>query len=165
MRTRHSRRHERRLRRGGGPAQIILTSLIDIFTVLLFFLLIHAANVEVLPEPRDLDLPESVAQEKTRKTPVVMVTRREIFLEGRRVVGSMEALKAEHDNIPALQAVLTVLPKETLAAAPAGGKPDEPPAITIMGDKLIPYRLLRKVMQSCTDAGYSRISLAVMRTS
>ena len=161
MRTRHSRKHERRIRRGGGPAQIILTSLIDIFTVLLFFLLIHAANVEVLPEPRDMELPESVAQERTKKTPVVMVTRREILLEGKRVIGAAEALKAEQDNIPLLEAALTGLPKQ----APLPEDKDLPPAVTIMGDKLIPYKLLRKIMLSCSQAGYGRISLAVMRTS
>ncbi len=161
MRTRRSRRDERRIRRGGGPAQIILTSLIDIFTVLLFFLLIHAANVEVLPEPRDLELPESVAQEKTKKTPVVMVTRREILLEGKRVIGAAEAMKAEQADIPLLQAALSSLPKLPLTE----DEKDLPPAVTIMGDKVIPYKLLRKVMQTCSQAGYGRISLAVMRTS
>lgn len=160
MRTRRSRREERRIKRGGGPAQIILTSLIDIFTVLLFFLLIHAANVEVLPEPRDLELPKSVAEEKTKKTPVVMVTRREILLEGKRVIGAAEALRSKEDDIPSLQAALTGLPKQAVVPE----EKDKPPAVTIMGDKVIPYKLLRKIMLTCSQAGYGRISLAVMRT-
>ncbi|MGH8454347.1 MAG: biopolymer transporter ExbD, partial [Nevskiales bacterium] len=80
MLSRRARRSHRRLKRSSGPAQIILTSLIDIFTVLLFFLLIQAANVEALPEPRLLKLPESSAQQKTRKTPVLMVNGTDITL-------------------------------------------------------------------------------------
>lgn len=157
--SRHARRAQRRLKRGSGPAQIILTSLIDIFTVLLFFLLIQAANVEQLPEPRLLKLPESTAQHKTARTPVVMVNREEILLDGERVATTPEALQDTGEIIP------------TLVSALAAGKQDKPvaetapdaPQITIMGDKAIPYRLLRKVMATCTKAGYSRIALAVQR--
>jgi biopolymer transport protein TolR len=176
--SRRARRTHRRLKRSSGPAQIILTSLIDIFTVLLFFLLIQAANVEALPEPRLLKLPESTAQQKTKKTPVLMVNDADISLDGRRIIGVPEALQNGRDDIPALEAAL----KTTFATTPAPVTPATPatsatPAatttpvdalqadsqITIMGDKAIPYRLLRKVMQTCTQAGYGRIALAVQR--
>jgi biopolymer transport protein ExbD len=161
MVSRHSRRAHRRLKRSSGPAQIILTSLIDIFTVLLFFLLIQAANVEALPEPRLLKLPESSAQQKTRKTPVLMVNGEAITLEGRRITSVAEALQDDREDIPALEAALRAMPAPGTGAE-AGGTDSQ---ITIMGDKAIPYRLLRKVMQTCTQSGYGRIALAVQRKS
>ncbi len=35
--------------------------------------------------------------------------------------------------------------------------------VTIMGDKELPYKLLKRVMATCTSADYGQISLAVMR--
>lgn len=163
--SRHARRAQRRLKRSSGPAQIILTSLIDIFTVLLFFLLIQAANVDALPEPRLLKLPESTAQQKAERTPVVMVNNDEIMLDGLRIIGVTEALQNGRDDIPALDAAMRKTTQTIRARKPAvaTAKSNEAPQVTIMGDKAIPYRLLRKVMQTCTQAGYSRIALAVQK--
>jgi biopolymer transport protein ExbD len=164
--TRHSRRTLRRQKRAAMPAQIILTSLIDIFTVLLFFLLIHAASVEVLPEPNKLKLPESSVQVKAKKSPVVMVSSEDITLEGKRIAATKEALANGRDDLPALKDALTQLRLATPAPeTPADGSKPEPPKVTIMGDKAIPYKLLRKVMVSCSEAGYQAIALAVMRRS
>ena len=34
--------------------------------------------------------------------------------------------------------------------------------VTIMGDKSTPYSVLRKIMATCTDADYGKVSLAVV---
>src|SRR5207249_4538007 len=119
-----ARRTYRRMKRGVGPAGIILTSLIDIFTVLLFFLLLHAANVEVLPEPRDLKLPESASQERTQRTLVVMVSPKDIWIEAEHVGSVAEVMGNGRNDIPALQAALArrPLPPPT-AEETAAGKP------------------------------------------
>jgi biopolymer transport protein ExbD len=163
MISRRTRRVHRRLKRGSGPAQIILTSLIDIFTVLLFFLLIHAANVDVLPEPRELKLPESLSQEKARESVVVMVTPQDIWIGTQRIAGVADVMQSDAEEIPALQSALEQqpLPKADTADADATTAPVR--KVTVMGDKGIPYRLLRKVLESCKRAGYGEISLAVMR--
>lgn len=163
--SRHARRAQRRLKRSSGPAQIILTSLIDIFTVLLFFLLIQAANVEALPEPHLLKLPESTAQQKAERTPVVMVNNNEIMLDGLRIISVKEALQNNRDDIPALdKAMRSTLQKERARKpSTAVAESNKAPQVTIMGDKAISYRLLRKVMQTCSQAGYSRIALAVQK--
>jgi biopolymer transport protein TolR len=149
-------RRARRLHKSRTRApELSLVSLMDIFTILVFFLLVNAGEVEVLPSPRGLVLPESTAEQRTKASPVIMVTNTEIQLQGKKVADRSAVEASPEENIPLLQAALANLPR----------LPDTPEsrAITIMGDKTIPYRLLRKVMLSCSQAEYDEIALAVIR--
>ncbi len=149
-------RRARRLQKSRTRApELSLVSLMDIFTILVFFLLVNAGEVEVLPSPRGLALPESTAEQRTEATPVIMVTNTEILLQGEKVADRAAVERATEQNIPSLEAALARLPR-----------PEDTPesrAVTIMGDKTIPYRLLRKVMLSCNQAQYDEIALAVIR--
>ncbi len=151
-RAERMQRHHRRHRRGGG---LNLVSLMDIFTILVFFLLVNSTEVEVLPSERDLTLPESVARELPRETVVVTVTRDDILVQGRRVLGVDEALADDAPVIPALADALRAL--HVRALRDDGGARE----VTVLGDRELPYRLLRRIMASCTDAEFDRLSLAV----
>ena len=137
-----------------------LVSLIDVFTILIFFLLSNATGVELLPSPKAVQLPESVAEKSPRETVVVIVSGQEILIEGRRIASVAEVLAKPGDLIEPLKAELDlqanrqVLRKENEAQ----GK-----AVTIMGDKDIPYQLLRKVMFTAARANFSDVSFAVRR--
>jgi biopolymer transport protein ExbD len=149
---RHHRRHK-----GGG--QINLVSMMDIFTILVFFLLVSSVNVEVLPNPKDLKLPESIAEQRARENVVVTVTRDEILVQGRPVARVAEVMAREDLRIPALEEALRsqtdrVLRKESVASVADR-------EITIMGDRDTPYRVLKRIMAACTQADYGRLSLAV----
>ena len=147
--SRRVRRLERA--RSRGPA-INLVSLMDIFTILVFFLLVNAGEVEVLPSPRGLVLPQSAAEQRTEASPVVMVSQTEILLQGEKIAERRVVEQSTEQNIPALQAALAKLPRG-----------EDQRQVTIMGDRGIPYQLLRKVMLSCTQAEYDQIALAVTR--
>jgi biopolymer transport protein ExbD len=147
--SRRARRLERARTRG---PELNLVSLMDIFTILVFFLLVNAGEVEVLPSPRGIVLPQSAAEQRTEPSPVVMVTPTEILLQGERIAERAAVERSPEQNIPALQAALAQLPR-------AG----EARRVTIMGDRGIPYELLRKVMLSCSQAQYDQIALAVIR--
>ncbi len=137
-----------------------LVSLIDIFTILIFFLMSSAAGVEILNTSKAVKLPESVADKQPRQTVVVTVAGGEILVEGRRVAGVADALALDGDLIAPLKAELDLLARrETLLDANKA----EARAITVMGDKAIPYRLLRKVMVSGAQAGYTDVAFAVRR--
>jgi biopolymer transport protein ExbD len=123
-----------------------LVSLIDIFTILIFFLLSNSTDVETLPSNKAVKLPESTAEKKPRETVVVVVTEHDILVQGDLI----EPLKSELD----LQAGRQVVRHEHEA---------QTKAVTIMGDKQIPYRLLRKVMVTCARANFSDVSFAVLR--
>lgn len=156
-RVKRMERHHKRAR----PATLHLVSLMDIFTILVFFLLVNQAEVQALDVPDTIELPESMAVERPSETVVVMVTPEEILVQGAPVaktadVESQEglivaplrdALKAQSDRILRAQAAADIASRE----------------ITILGDKSVPYRVLKKVMATCTDADYGRLSLAVVQ--
>jgi biopolymer transport protein TolR len=146
-------RHHRRHRGGGG---LNLVSLMDIFTILVFFLLVNSTEVETLPSDRSLTLPESVARELPRETVVVAVTLDDIIVQGRRVASVAEVLAEEEGTvIPALEEALRAQHARALRSDAGGAE------VTIMGDRELPYRLLRRIMATCTEADYARLSLAV----
>jgi biopolymer transport protein ExbD len=135
-----------------------LVSLIDVFTILIFFLLSSAGGVEVLVSPKAVRLPESAAETAPRETVVVIVNRDEVVVDGRQVAKVAQVLAAEGDLIEPLKAELQqqagrqVIRKENEAQSRR---------LTIMGDKDIPYRLLRKIMVTGAQAGFADVSFAV----
>ncbi|MDP1693246.1 MAG: biopolymer transporter ExbD [Burkholderiaceae bacterium] len=135
-----------------------LVSLIDIFTILIFFLMSSAAGVEILTPGKGVSLPQSSADKAPKETLVITVSGPDILVEGRRVATVNEALAAEGDLIAGLKEELDLQAKRVVirTESQAQGK-----AITIMGDKTLPYALLRKVMVTAARADFSEVSFAV----
>jgi biopolymer transport protein ExbD len=137
-----------------------LVSLIDIFTILIFFLLSNSTEVEALPSSKSVRLPESVAEKSPKDTVVVVVSSDEILVQGRKVASVPEVMASKGDLIEPLKAELELQARKTLVRQDQA--PENQP-VTIMGDKSIPYQLLRKVMVTCARANYSEVSFAVQR--
>ena len=135
-----------------------LVSLIDVFTILIFFLLSNSGGVEILPTPRGVRLPESVAETSPRETVVVVVSDTEIRVDGRRIATVADALGTDGDLIAPLKAELD---RQGARQAVGAGSAAQGKRLTIMGDKDIPYRLLRKVMATGARANFSDVSFAV----
>ncbi len=135
-----------------------LVSLIDVFTILIFFLLSNSGGVETLPSPKAVKLPESVAEKAPRETVIVVVSGTEILVGGRKVASVADVLATEGDMILPLKAEL-----ELQASKQVFRKENEADSkrLTIMGDKDIPYRLLRKIMFTGARANFSDVSFAV----
>lgn len=144
--------------RGKGAITINLVPMIDLLTVLVFFLLVNAGDVVTAPTTKSLKLPTSTASAAPKLTPVVQVTKQEIIVEGRRVAGVAEAIATEGAVIPALVEEMRYQAQKTQAASSKNTAYGE---VTIMGDHEIAYSLVKKIMVSCTQAGYAKISLAV----
>ncbi len=153
---RHHKRHKRNV-------ALNLVSLMDIFTILVFFLLVNSSEVQTLPNAKDLELPESIAEQRPRETVVIMVTDRDVLVQGRAVARIADISSSNELIIPALKAELQ-RQSERLLRQSAQDDPLER-EVTIMGDKEIPYSLLRRVMATATDADYGRLSLAVAQTT
>jgi biopolymer transport protein TolR len=145
------KRAERKARNHNG-LDMNLVALIDIFTILLFFLLSSATELETLTIPRAVSLPESAADATPKPTVVVLVNAQEIVVDGKTVARTPDVMAAEADLIVPLQAELAAV-RTKLAGAE--GK------VTILGDKDIPYRLLRKVMSTCAQAQYTDVAFGV----
>ena len=160
--SRRARRMQRHHERSRRLAAFNLVSLMDIFTILVFFLLVNSSEVQDLPSPKAIRLPESVAETQPRQTIVVMVTPEEVLVQGRRAT-DLKTLK--NDTRRAGQALRDALLREkgrsvTGLNGDAAGIRHE---VTIMGDRTIPFRLLKQVMLAATGAGFEHISLAVLQ--
>ncbi len=156
-RAKRMKRHHARKR----PSSLSLVSLMDIFTILVFFLLVNSAEVQTLEPPKTVTLPESLAVEKPRETVVVMVTPEQVLVQGSPVVSVADVDAAEGNLIEPLAAALKAQGDRALIRAAATDLSAR--EITILGDRDVPYRVLKKVMATCTEADYGKLSLAVVQ--
>jgi biopolymer transport protein TolR len=150
------RRAEHRARNKTG-LDMNLVSLIDIFTILIFFLM-SSGGVEVLTSAKAVALPQSSADKSPRETLVITVSGADILVEGRRVASVSEAMAAKSDLIAGLKDELELQAKRQTIRA---DRQTQGRTVTIMGDKDIPYSLLRKVMVTAARADFSDVSFAV----
>ena len=160
---RSSRRIRRMARNKKKVLSLPLTSLMDVFTILVFFLLFHSGGAEVLEAPKQIKLPDSVVEAKPRETVVILVSPEMVLVQGEPVIGTPELLKSGNENIPAIADQLDRLERNIIGIstkAVVAGK-----EITILADKTIPFSVLKKIMSTCTGSGYGRISLAVIQKS
>jgi biopolymer transport protein ExbD len=144
---------------------INLVAMIDMLTVLVFFLLVYSTEqITVVPDRKEVQLPESISETHIDNTVVVIVGETELVVHGRPIARIDEIIAADDVVIPTLLAeleadatdmvLLAALPEEERIAARK---------VTIMADKELPYLLLRKVMATSTAAGYGQLSLAVLQ--
>jgi biopolymer transport protein TolR len=153
-------RHHKRHKRG---AAINLVSMMDIFTILVFFLLVNSSDVEVLPNAKDIVLPDSTAEVKARESVVVLLTDTQVLVQGRPVAEISAVNASDAAIIPELKAALEEQAGRTILAAADEEAAIAEREVTIMGDREIPYSLLKKIMATCTAAEYGRLSLAVLQ--
>ncbi len=126
----------------------------DIFTILVFFLLVNVTSAEVLPSPQDINLPDSVSEVLPLRNLVIAVNEDDIRIQGRFVISFKQAMSSNKKTIKPLYDALRI---EATRARDITDKQ----GVTIMGDKEIPFKLLKKIMLTCAGAEYTNISFAV----
>jgi biopolymer transport protein ExbD len=139
-----------------------LTSLMDVFTILVFFLLVNSGSVELVESPKDVKLPESREESKPRETVVVSVSPETVMVQGKVVALVADILEDKESTMDPLAARLAEL-KENVVG-PATAFVAESQEVTILADKSVPFVVVRKVMSACTGEGYENVSLAVIQT-
>lgn len=157
-RAKRMARHHKRHKQASG---LNLVSLMDIFTILVFFLLVNSSDVEVLPNNKTIELPESIAEAKPKETVVVTLSETDILVQGRSIITVEEAIKGKKDIIEPLKAELAHhldrIKRAHVGDSPVRGE------VTILGDKDVPFKLLKKVMATCSQSQFGDISLAVIK--
>ncbi len=143
------------------PATIQLTSLIDILTVLVFFLLVNQQNVTQIPGSEDLVLPRSTSEQMPGESLAIMITKNDILVQGVKVADIATVVASGDTIIPGLAQELQYRASKTPPKINEQGFPER--EIMIIGDKGIPYSLLRRIMATCSENDYSKISFAVLR--
>ena len=153
--SRRARRMDRYHKWARSPA-INLVSLMDIFTILVFFLLVNSSNIQHLPSSKDIRLPASLTQNPPGETLVIAITHQDILVQGRPIV-------ALSDVINGGEGVIAELKEELLFQAGKSqlGGADEPGReVTIMGDEATAYAVLSRILTTCREARYTRIAFA-----
>ena len=157
MRSLRGRRHNR-MAHGGN--HMVLVPFIDMMTILVVFLLVHTSDTEILPNTKNISIPLSIAETKPRPTVVVMVTQDTMYVNGRAVAQVGDIMSSEAPVIEPLRAALREQADRILVEAARENIVER--EVTIMGDKSIPFRVLKRIMATCTDADYGKVSLAVI---
>jgi biopolymer transport protein ExbD len=140
-----------------------LVPFIDMLTMLVVFLLLHSSDAEILPNTKNIQIPQSIADLKPRETVTIMVTKDELLVNGRVVgkVAEVAALPADKMIIPDLQVALKEHNDSIQRAAAQTDIAER--EITIMGDKGTPFSVLKRVMATATASDYGKVSLAVIQ--
>lgn len=159
--SRRARRMQNHHQRNQQKAGLNLVSLMDIFTILVFFLLVNASEVEILPSPKHIQLPLSLAEQMPEETVVVTVSNEHILIDGQTAVDSDTLANGDWRSAltSQLQTALAAIPPRVTEATEE--QQNQAPAITVMGDKSVPFARIRQIMQACGAAGFGKVSLAV----
>jgi biopolymer transport protein ExbD len=158
---RNSRRIKRMSRNRGKIAKMNLTSLMDVFTILVFFLLVNSGSVEILDAPKEVTLPESRVETKPRETVVIFVSKDQVLVQGEAVTLVEDILNGEPAAVDPITWRLAEL-KESVVGPSTLAVADSL-EVTILADKSVPFTVIRQIMSTCTGEGYENVSLAVIQ--
>jgi len=160
---RNSRRMRRMARNKKKVTGLNLTSLMDVFTILVFFLLFHSSGTEVVEAPKQIKLPDSVVETKPRETVVIMVSPEMVVVQGKGVIRTPELIENETGTVAEITERLKQLERNIIGISTKTIVASK--EVTILADKTIPFQALKKIMSTCTGSGYGKISLAVIQKS
>lgn len=166
-------RMQRHHKRFNQASKLNLVSLMDIFTILVFFLIVNQSEVRVLQNAEKLKLPVSIAEQLPTENIVISVFHNTILVQERTVwQRSTDSLNssADLDNTPlktedveqlvnSLKTELTYLSTKRVELTEL--EQEKGRAVTIIGDSSIEYNLLKQIMGVCAETDYRNMSLAV----
>jgi len=155
-----SYRIKRHRQRRHGANHFALIPFIDMMTILVVFLLAHTAEVDILPNTKNISIPQSISDRKPSAAVVVMITKDSLFVDG-VLVGSLQDVIANQGPFfaPLKTALLAQNDRSIRSAQQTDIAKRE---VTIMGDKGTPYSVLKKIMLTCSEAEYGKVSFAVV---
>jgi biopolymer transport protein ExbD len=162
MSTSHrARRMAEHHARHKASAELNLIPLIDILSVMVSFLLVYSTEVEVIQNSKGIEIPQSVAQMSPKQSVVVMITKTDLLVQGVRIT-SVADVSANKDS-PIVPLLRDALKRPQIAGQEVSERDLANREITIMADKSLPFDVLKRVMATCTDSDYGKISLAVLQ--
>ena len=155
-----SYRIKRHRQRRHGANHFALIPFIDMMTILVVFLLAHTAEVDILPNTKNISIPQSLSDRKPSAAVVVLITKDSVYVDG-QLVGSLNEVVA--DQGPFFAPLKAALLAQNARSLNSAQKTDiSKREVTIMGDKTIPYSVLKKIMLTCSEAEYGKVSFAVV---
>ncbi len=163
--SRRMKRMERNNRKGNILGLgLNLIPMMDVLCVLVFFLLFHSFNGDITDAR--IALPDSFVETRPRETVAIVVSPEVVLIQGKAVISTPKLLDDSIGIVPEVTARLAQLHEVTERLAQLERRISnktvvESKEITLLADKTIPFKVLKKIMSTCTASGYGRISLAV----
>ena len=156
-------RNSRRIKRMGRNrlkiTKMNLTSLMDVFTILVFFLLVNSGSVEILDAPKEVTLPESRVESKPRETVVIFISPTEVLVQGQLVAMVDEIIEDKASVLDPIAARLAELKESVIGTSTRIVSTSQ--EVTILADKSVPFIVIKTIMSTCTGEGFENVSLAV----
>ena len=159
--SRRLKRMERMARKQGAMPKLNLTSLMDVFTILVFFLLVNSATTEVLQQPKQITLPDSIVEAKPRETVVIFIGKEDVLVQGVPVARVADIEAMQDQEIAPISVLLAELSGKVIGLSTQAVA--ESQEVTVLADKAVPFSVVKKIMSTCTGQGYTRVSLAVVQ--
>ena len=154
----------RRMARHHGRHKMVatlnLTALMDIFTILLIFLLVNNNNAAKLPDDQDIQLPESTAQELPNDVLIIQVSPSSVVIDGRKIADTQAVRAQEERTVEALVEELKFRASRALAI-----NPEDEREVMIQADRDVPYAVIKKLMRSCMETPYTKVAFAVLKVA
>jgi biopolymer transport protein ExbD len=151
--SRRARRLERHNSRKAPGLNLV--SLMDIFTILVFFLLVNSSSDQQLPSSQALTLPTSVSESQPQETLRIIVTARDVLVEGRPVV-RVDALRdSEAEFSTELKEELNYRRSLSRQADTVASN-----TLTVLADQNISYDIIQKIVRTGQQANYTKIAFA-----
>ena len=145
----------------GGSGSLNLVSLMDVFTILVFFLLVNSSSSDVMEPPKKIKLPDSSVEAKPRETVIIMITTEQILVQGVPVISTQEVIDSKTAVIEEVKQRLLLQKKKVIGISTKTVSQSN--EVTVLAHRTVPFHLMKKVMASCTSAGYGKISMAVIQ--
>lgn len=140
-----------------------LVALMDIFTILVFFLLLNSGDAEQLENAKFVKLPDSSTKAAPHVEAMITIGEDEIWFNKEAVVSLEEVLKSDQEIIEPLKEVLTAFKENKPELTPF--ERENGLSVTILGDKSVSFDLLQYIMNTCTETDFRNVSLAVNRVA
>jgi biopolymer transport protein ExbD len=159
--SRRIKRMSRTNKKSSATGGLSLVSLMDVFTILVFFLLVNSSSSDVMEPPKNIKLPDSAIETKPRETVIVMITPEQILVQGEPVISTQEVIDSKNPLIVEVKDRLLLQKKKVIGINTK--VVSESQEVTVLAHRTVPFHLMKKVMASCASAGYGKISLAVVQ--
>jgi biopolymer transport protein ExbD len=146
-----------------GYAGLMLTSLVDMFTIIVIFLLMNfSANGEVLYMSKDIKLPDAWHGAQLERAPVVSVSAEAVTFDGRQVAQTTDLMKGDTLNVPELEDALR--DEKRRYDQVHQNDPDHPfrGLVNVQADRKIPFRVIKRIMFACNQSGFGNINFAAL---
>jgi biopolymer transport protein ExbD len=150
-----------------GYAELNLTSMVDMLTILVVFLLqTFSASGEIISIQKNIVLPDAQNFAQLEVAPIISVSKDAVTLNGFPMA---DATELNTDNtadwkITKLYDDLVTLKNNFQLLHPAGGPDGFKGTVIVQADKGVGFKVIKKIMYSCSMAGYTNVNFAIQQT-